>query len=277
MAGLFGMFDYSKPGKGVDKNAPQKKRFFLFFELFFRKLSKMVLLNLMYLLFCIPIITIGPATVALMKILRDMSLEKPIFLWSDYVEAFKKNFKQGFIVGILDLVVGILLFISSNFYISKIHDGLGSMYYLPLAITVFVGIMILMMNFYLLLMIPVVDLKLIPMIKNSFSLAILGIKSNIFTILFVVTLFVSLRYIPIILIIILYPTIMFSFIGFIVAFNSYKYIEQYVIEPYYQKTGERRPDVYYADEDFDDSIFEDIGTKEIITKQQNTKKGKTIK
>ena len=277
MAGLFGMFDYSKPGKGVDKNAPQKKRFFLFFELFFRKLSRMVLLNLMYILFCLPIITIGPATVALMKILRAMSLEKPIFLWSDYVETFKKNFKQGFIVGLIDLIVAILLFISSNFYLSKIQTGQGSMFYLPLAVTMFVTIIVLMMNFYLLLMIPIVDLKLIPMIKNSFSLAILGIKSNIFTIIFVVTIFVSLRYIPLLFVIILYPTILFSFIGFIIAFNSYKYIEQYVIEPYYQKTGERRPDVYYFDEDFDDAVFEDIGTKEVTPKQTSVNKGKTIK
>lgn len=277
MAGLFGMFDYSKPGKGVDKNAPQKKRFFLFFELFFRKFSKMVLLNLMYLLFCLPIITIGPATVALMKILRDMSLEKPIFLWSDYVEAFKKNFKQGFIVGLIDLVIAILLYISSNFYLYKITAEQNNMFYLPLAITMFVTIIVLMMNFYLLLMIPIVDLKLLPMIKNSFSLAILGIKSNIFTIVFIFTIFVSLRYIPILFTIILFPIILFSFIGFIIAFNSYKYIEQYVIEPYYEKTGERRPDVYYFDGDFDDAIFEDIGTKEVSVKKASVNKGKTIK
>lgn len=29
MAGFFGLFNYSKPGKGVDKNAPEKKTIFL--------------------------------------------------------------------------------------------------------------------------------------------------------------------------------------------------------------------------------------------------------
>ena len=34
MAGLFGMFTYEKPGPGVDKNAPKKKKFFVFMEIF---------------------------------------------------------------------------------------------------------------------------------------------------------------------------------------------------------------------------------------------------
>ena len=32
MAGLFGMFDQSRPGPGVSKDEPQKKAFFKFFE-----------------------------------------------------------------------------------------------------------------------------------------------------------------------------------------------------------------------------------------------------
>ena len=49
MAGLFGgMFNYAKPGKGIDKNAPQKHRFLFFFELFFRKIWKLLGLNIIY-------------------------------------------------------------------------------------------------------------------------------------------------------------------------------------------------------------------------------------
>ena len=48
------MFNYSKPGPGVEKEEQQKRRFFLFFELFFRKFWKLIQLNLLYLLFWIP-------------------------------------------------------------------------------------------------------------------------------------------------------------------------------------------------------------------------------
>jgi len=57
MAGFFGLFDYSKPGKGIDPDAPKKNAFFRFFELFFRKISKLILLNLIYFVIAFPIIS----------------------------------------------------------------------------------------------------------------------------------------------------------------------------------------------------------------------------
>ena len=66
------MFNYSKPGPGVDKDGPQKKRFFYFFELFGRKFWKLIELNLLYLVCCIPIVTIGPATCGLVYILQGV-------------------------------------------------------------------------------------------------------------------------------------------------------------------------------------------------------------
>jgi uncharacterized membrane protein YesL len=56
MAGFFGLFDYTKPGKGVDPDAPQKHPFFLFWELYWRKFSKFILLNMVYFLILSPII-----------------------------------------------------------------------------------------------------------------------------------------------------------------------------------------------------------------------------
>lgn len=57
--GFLGFGNYSKPGKGVKKGEPEKKRFFLFFELYFRKISKLIQLNLVFVLFCIPAIAVG--------------------------------------------------------------------------------------------------------------------------------------------------------------------------------------------------------------------------
>ena len=46
----------SRPGKGIDKNEPEKRRFFLFFELFFSKISKLILLNFIYFVTLLPLI-----------------------------------------------------------------------------------------------------------------------------------------------------------------------------------------------------------------------------
>lgn len=52
--GLFGG-GFTKPGPGIDKNAPKKKGIFLYFEIFFRKFWKLMQLNMIYFLFCLPL------------------------------------------------------------------------------------------------------------------------------------------------------------------------------------------------------------------------------
>lgn len=62
---------YTKEGKGIDKNAPQKKGFFLFMDIVWNKLTDFIRLNLLYSLFSIlwiaflyMIVPITPDTVA---------------------------------------------------------------------------------------------------------------------------------------------------------------------------------------------------------------------
>ena len=57
MAGLFGFMNPNKPGKGVDVDAPAKHPFFLFFELCWRKFSRLVVLNLIFFICVLPIIS----------------------------------------------------------------------------------------------------------------------------------------------------------------------------------------------------------------------------
>ena len=47
----------TKPGKGISKNEPEKRRFFLFFELLFAKIGKLMQLNLIYTLAITPLLT----------------------------------------------------------------------------------------------------------------------------------------------------------------------------------------------------------------------------
>lgn len=50
--------NYSKPGPGINKNAPKKKGIFLFFELLRRKFFKLIQANMLYILFSLPFIAI---------------------------------------------------------------------------------------------------------------------------------------------------------------------------------------------------------------------------
>lgn len=252
MAGFLGFGNFSKVGKGVKKDEPQKKRFFLFFEIFFRKMFNLVKLNLLFLLFCIPIVTIGPATAAMMKIARYYIEAKPVFLFSDFFDAFKENFKQGIVMGFLSLAVFLLSFISLRFYYL---ESIGNNWYLiPLAVIGFVSLVALFSSFYTYLLICTVNLKMIAIIKNAVMYAFIGLKSNICTLFFTALIAIpSVVLIPYTIIIIL--LISFSLCSLIICFNSFQYVYKYTIKPYYEANG--LVDPYATDEEDVETIFED--------------------
>lgn len=56
MAGFFGLFDFEKPGKGIEKDEREKRGFFLFWEIVGRRALSFVKINLMYFLCVFPLI-----------------------------------------------------------------------------------------------------------------------------------------------------------------------------------------------------------------------------
>lgn len=258
-----GLFNYSKPGPGVDKNAPKKKRFFYFFELFGRKFWKLVELNLLYLLCCIPVVTIGPATCGLVYILRNFANEKPVFMVSDFFDAFKSNFKQGFVLGLLDILSSGIVGIALLWYIA--NQGLSIAMAIPLGVCIGVEVLLMFMRFYTYLMTVTVELPIKHILKNSFIFSFLGIKINFISAFWVILLIIPILWFwPWLLFFILLG---FSTMWFITTFNSYPYIVKYIIEPHERQMRAERgedDDEYDDDEDEDDDepIFTDIGSQE---------------
>lgn len=59
MAGFFGLFDYNKEGPGVYLNEPPKGPFKTFFTVLGRKFWKIITVNIMYVIFSLPILAIA--------------------------------------------------------------------------------------------------------------------------------------------------------------------------------------------------------------------------
>lgn len=57
--GLFNIFYPNRPGKGVDKDEPEKNALFQFWTLFGRRLGRLVLLNIIYFILVSPLLTVG--------------------------------------------------------------------------------------------------------------------------------------------------------------------------------------------------------------------------
>jgi uncharacterized membrane protein YesL len=60
MSGFFRLFDHTKPGPGVPKDAPPKPGLIVFFEIFFRKFWHLVKLNMLFFLFNLPAFILLP-------------------------------------------------------------------------------------------------------------------------------------------------------------------------------------------------------------------------
>jgi uncharacterized membrane protein YesL len=56
MAGLFGFFDFTRPGKGVNPDDPEKRAFFRFLDILWHKKGKLITVNMMYFICILPIV-----------------------------------------------------------------------------------------------------------------------------------------------------------------------------------------------------------------------------
>ncbi len=243
---------YNKPGPGIDKNRPKKKRFFLFFELYFRKFTKLIQLNLLYLICCLPIITIGPATAGFVYILRCYAREEHAFLMSDFFDAAVKNWKQSFISSLINGAILALCCVSIGLYSKMIQrTGNGALMILMIPCITFLAIFIVM-NFYFHLILITFKLKLSQIYKNSFLFVFLGLKTNIITLAIVgVLAFLLYRFYPF-TIIFLVP-LAISTIGFIIIFNTYPLVKKYMIDRYYEQHPEEKV-LHYYDEEYQEEM-----------------------
>lgn len=271
--------NYDAPGRGIPKAPMEKKGLFKFFEIYGRRIWKLVQLNILFVVSCIPIVTFGPAVAAMTKVARNYSQERNAFVWTDYWATFKKCFKQSFVIGILDLLLAAAFFVGFPVYQQMAEQN--SVMYIPFVISISCMLMFLMMNFYIFLMIVSTNLNLRQILKNSLFLVSLGFKSSMFTLLSWV--------LVILLMVIFYPYSYFlmfvwpfSFLCFVTSFNCYPVIRKYVIQPYYDKRGEENPEFDYLklkdDEELlceDNPQIEQASEKDKKDKSSR-KKGKTI-
>lgn len=285
---LFGMFNYAKPGPGVDKDAPKKKRFFYFFELYFRKFWKLVELNLLFCVCCLPIVTIGPAIAGMTYILRNFAQERPVFMVSDFWDAFKSNFKQGFCIWFLDVLVTGVASVAFAWYF--INSGMSWAMAIPLGLCILAEILLMFMRFYTYLMVVTVDLPVKHIIKNAAIFSFLGAKTNFITLFFVLLIGVPMvLFFPITILPMVF--VGFTTLAFIAVYNSYPYLIKYIIEPHERQVrGETDDDDddddddEYEDDDEDEEeedddapIFTDIGSREVPVQQEKKGKQKVIR
>lgn len=90
------------------------------FLTFFNRVTDLIVLNLLWLLMCLPIFTIGASTAALYRVTLQMAENKESYIAKSFFCAFRENFRQATVVWIAFLLSGLLLladiFVISHFF-----------------------------------------------------------------------------------------------------------------------------------------------------------------
>lgn len=135
------------------------------FFVFMGRVADLILLNLYFVVSCIPIITIGPALTALHYITMKMAKNEESYIFRGYVKSFKENFKQGVIIHLIMSVTAILLFLDMRLVNNMTGNIARVLYCLFLAI----GVLYFMIWLYIY---PILA-KFYNTIRNTFTNAFL--------------------------------------------------------------------------------------------------------
>lgn len=301
MAGFFGLFDYTKEGPGVPKDAPPKSRFRIFFEVLGRKFWNLIRVNILFWIFnipaliflvlftgylhllitqnlalspedisstlffgsiplmtiflCLPLISVGPAQAGMTYILRNYSREEHAFIWWDFKENARKNFKQGMIVSLINTAVTVLVLFDIYFYISYRTDNILITIASVLVIMAFVIFM--MMSMYIYPMMVTFDLTIKQLYTNAFLFAIMKFFPNLLIIVFSFVYIYFSFYYPVIGYV-LFALFSMAFVGYITNFYVYSKIDRYMIQPTLEA------------EDEEEGTSLDGGKVEMLEGEQNT-------
>lgn len=278
--GLFN-FGFDNEGPGVAKDAPKMKGPFQFIELFFRKIGKYITLNILYMIINIPLILgvvisvwpheafltsngtvppfyftgdavglaliiisvflLGPANTGYCYVLRNFAREEHAWVFADFFTQFKKNYKQGIIMSLVEILVPVILYCMFVFYGYMLpHTADSNQMLLMIAnickiFTVFVTVFYIMMHKYIYIMIVTFDLKFMQIIKNAAIFTMAKLPYNI--IIFAVqALIVALAFgINFTVGVILSLFILISLIFFIDVFSGYSVVDKYMLKELEEK------------------------------------------
>lgn len=240
MAGFFGLFNYEKEGPGIEKDAPKKKAFIVFFETFFRNFWKFIIINIVYSIISLPILTSGLASAGLTNVARNIARDKHSFGLSDFFETIRKNWKQSLISGIINTLIYVVLGFASYFYFTS--EGFANSIGLGVCLCAFLIFSI--MQFYIYTLMITFNFKLSQVYKNSFKFVFINLKGNLVCILGLLAsyaIYIALpfifqnQWIAIVLIEVLVAALTFPAYKFLlIQFCTFPSIKKMIIDPYYE-------------------------------------------
>ena len=171
----------------------------------------------------------GPATAGITAVLWKCAKEEPSFIWSDFIDGIKTNFKQSLMVFAVDIVAFVVLYAAMVFYGSM--SGVIGM--AAFVVTASITLIYTMMHFYIYPVMNIYDMKLRHIYLNSLIYTIGKFPRNFMILGVLLFIHAGLVYLICnfavgVLFLLLGIAIGYAFSGFVVKFNVYENMRKYI-------------------------------------------------
>jgi uncharacterized membrane protein YesL len=199
--------------------------------------------------------TFGPVNVGTAYILRNIAMGDPVFAWSDFWYAVKRNWKQALPFGAFDLLVnGILLF---NIF-TMILAGGAFFTSMMFWCNVVIFILYFIMRYYIYIQMVTFKLSVLKILKNSMIFALIGMKRNLLALVAIV--FILVMEVMFLAVTALQPiavaaplAVLFSTFAYMKVYAAYFKIKEIMIDPYKAE----HPELYAQSDDDTEVIMRD--------------------
>lgn len=139
------------------------------FSIFMTRVFDLIVLNLIFILFSIPVITIGANVTSIYYITLKMASGEDTYIVKTYFRAFKENFKKSTIVWLITAFIGIIIIL--DLYLVRVMNGVINGMFAVILNYVFI-VMLVLYIFYLTYVFPLMA-KFENTVKNSIKNALL--------------------------------------------------------------------------------------------------------
>lgn len=192
---------------------------------FLVRVGDLMILNLLFILCSLPVVTLGASLTALHRVTQNMLFEQEEPLIKAFFRAFRQNFKQSTLVWLVELVVIVSLVCDVLLVMAYFNGGLAKAMYILVAV---LAILVAGVFSYLMPLIARYENGTRQQVNNAVVLAIIKLPKTV--------LLTLLNLLPVILLLISVPVFVQTLIFWvIIGFAFVSFLTSSILKPVFQQ------------------------------------------
>ena len=238
---------YTKAGKGVSKNQPEKRAIFRFFDIYFGQFWNLIKTDIILFAVFVPLLfaiqfplngvlviallvmqllLLGPGICGATYVFRNIVSRSHVWVWSDFKDIFIDNYRYGFLMGLIDARLGWGMWVAYTYY--SITPGVQGQ--VMSALVIVSAALFFMINIYIYPMIITFDNKFSEHFKNAIVFALANLPRSVLALFVNIAVIGGIGYL-------LYAVIPLKFIYFailavaLLIFSLLGFINMFIVWP----------------------------------------------